>query len=352
MRLRRQRQRDDRRVGRVHLRIERRIGQVARQRRGGRIDRRLHILRGAVDVAVEVELQRDLADAEGARRRHRLQRRDLAELPLKRSGHQRGDGVGIGARQLRRHLDGREIDLRQRRDRQPPVAETAAQHHRDAEQRGRDRPVNEWRRDAHCCVFGLAVPPPRCRRAAALPLRALTGGLSCRCFAAADRDLGAVGEAGKAGGHDALGRLKTLADHRLRLVLFLHRNRPHRDGIVVLDDVHEGAVRTALHRAGRDHHDLLQRVDQQPHIDELPGPELQVGVGKFGLELHRAGGLVDLIVDDPEHAAVDHRVVVRALRFDRRADLCRRRSLTWERSCCGRVEQHRDRLQLRDDNNC
>src|SRR4029453_7221161 len=83
------------------------------------------------------------------------------------------------------------------------------------------------------------APLPPC---SALPLRTLTGGLSRWGFAATDRDLGAIGEADKTGRHDALGRLKTLADHRLRLVLFLHRNRPHRDSIVILDDVHEGAI--------------------------------------------------------------------------------------------------------------
>ena len=63
-------ERHDRRVGRVHLGIDRRIGQVARQRRAGGIDRRLHVLRGGIDVAVELELQRDLADPERARRGH------------------------------------------------------------------------------------------------------------------------------------------------------------------------------------------------------------------------------------------------------------------------------------------
>src|SRR6476619_7300959 len=162
------------------------------------------------------------------------------------------------------------------------------------------------------CGSAVAPLPP----SAALPLRTLTGGLCRWCFAAADRDPGAVGEADKPGRHDALRRLKALADHGLCLVLFLHRYRPHRDGIVVLDDIHEGAVWTPLDRTCRDHHHLLQRVDQQPDIEELTGPELQVGIGKFGLELHSACGLVDLIVDDPERAAIDHVVVVRALRFD------------------------------------
>ena len=46
-----ERQREDRRVGRVHLRVDRRVGQGGRQRAGGGVDRGLHVLRGAVDVA-------------------------------------------------------------------------------------------------------------------------------------------------------------------------------------------------------------------------------------------------------------------------------------------------------------
>src|SRR5512134_1968693 len=90
------------------------------------------------------------------------------------------------------------------------------------------------------CVWSCraAAPLPPC---SALPLRTLTGGLSCRRFTAADRDFGAIGDADKPSRHDTLGRLETFTDHRLRLVLFLHCNRPDRDGIVILDDVHEGA---------------------------------------------------------------------------------------------------------------
>ena len=100
-------------------------------------------------------------------------RRDLAELPLQRRGHQRGDGVGVGARQLGGDLDGRKIDLRQRGNRQPPVTEPAAQHHRDAKQRGGDRPVDEGRGDAHCCGFGLVLD----RRAAAAARRFVASGV-------------------------------------------------------------------------------------------------------------------------------------------------------------------------------
>ena len=151
-----QRQRHDRLVGRVHLGIGRGIGQVARQRRARGVDGRLHVLGGGIDVAVEHELQRDLADAVGGGRGHAGERRDLPELALERRGDQVGGGLGIGARQLGRHLDGREIDLRQRGDRQPPVAEHAAQRHGKAQQRGGDRTPDEGTRDAHCVVLPSA----------------------------------------------------------------------------------------------------------------------------------------------------------------------------------------------------
>ncbi|MGY3359021.1 hypothetical protein ACVWZK_005684 [Bradyrhizobium sp. GM0.4] len=129
-----QRQRHHRRIGRVHLGVGRRIRQRLGQHAGRRVDRSLDVLGGTVDVAVEIELQRDLADAERARRVHRRQRRDLAELPLQGRGDQRGDHVGARAGQLRRHLHGREIDLRQRGHRQREIAEQPANQKRDAEQ--------------------------------------------------------------------------------------------------------------------------------------------------------------------------------------------------------------------------
>ena len=92
-----ERQGDDGRVGRVHLGVGRRVRQVARQRRAGRVDRRLHVLRRGIDVAPEIELQRDLAEPVRARRGHGRQRRDLPELALQRGGDQRRHGLRIGA---------------------------------------------------------------------------------------------------------------------------------------------------------------------------------------------------------------------------------------------------------------
>jgi hypothetical protein len=142
-RRRRQRQRQHRRIGGIHLGIDRRIGKIARQRRSGGVDGGLHVLAGGVDVAGKVELQCDLAHPIRTRRRHARQRGDLAELALQRRGDERRDRLGVGARKLGRHLDGRKVHLGQRRNGQQPVAEDAAEHHRDAEQRRGDRPDDE-----------------------------------------------------------------------------------------------------------------------------------------------------------------------------------------------------------------
>ena len=146
-----QRERQDRRIGRVHLGVGRRERQSARQRRAGGGDGGLHVLGGGVDVAVERELQRHLAT--GRATTTRSSSRAPGIWPSWRSsgaGDEVRHRVGIGAGQLRRHLDGREIDLRQRRDRQVHIAEPAGEQRRDGEQRRRDRPADEGRRDAHC----------------------------------------------------------------------------------------------------------------------------------------------------------------------------------------------------------
>lgn len=117
--------------------------------------------------------------------------------------------------------------------------------------------------------------------------------------------------------------------------------------IVVAERIDIAAVRAALHRRRGHDHGMLQRVDEDAHIDELARPELQLGIVEGRLDLHRAGCLVDLIVDDEQGAGVDDRriVGVERLDFDRslghgavdRAELLLRQ-----------IEDHRDRLNLSD----
>ena len=138
------RQGEDRRVGGVDscCRSAGSAGRAAGQFDGG-VDRRLHVLLGDVDVAVERELQRDVRAAEGARRGHLRQPGHLAELPLERRGHGRGHRLGARPGVERRDHDGRVVDLRQRRDRQLRVGDEAREQQADHQQRGRDRPPDE-----------------------------------------------------------------------------------------------------------------------------------------------------------------------------------------------------------------
>ena len=69
-RVRGQRQDHDRDGVRIGLAERRPRRQVVRQVGQRRIDRGLHVARGAVDVAVEIELERDAGVAERAARRH------------------------------------------------------------------------------------------------------------------------------------------------------------------------------------------------------------------------------------------------------------------------------------------
>ena len=160
-RLRRDRQDQDRRVAGVHLAEHGRRRHAARQHAGGSSDRRLHVLAGGVDVAAQDELEHDRRHAEAAGRRHRGHAGDTPELMLERDGdgglHRLRRGAGVG----RDDLDGRKVDVRQRRGRQRPVAEHAEQDDRDGEQPSRDRPMDEDSRDVHEVSPGRARPSPR-----------------------------------------------------------------------------------------------------------------------------------------------------------------------------------------------
>ena len=102
MRLRRQRQDQDRRVGRIDLAVGRIARQVGRQIGARGVDRRLHVARGAVDVAVEVELQRDARLADAALRGHLGDVGDLAEMAFERLGDAGRHRLGAGAGQASR----------------------------------------------------------------------------------------------------------------------------------------------------------------------------------------------------------------------------------------------------------
>ena len=111
-----ERQRNDGRVGRVHLAEARGSGQFRWQAAQGGGDLRLHVEGGAVDVAVKVELHDDVGVAVRRARRHQRHARDRCERALERSSDRSRHRLGIRARQLGGHRDRRVIDARQGRD--------------------------------------------------------------------------------------------------------------------------------------------------------------------------------------------------------------------------------------------
>ena len=354
-----QRQRDDRRVRRVHLGVGRRIGKIARQRRAGGVDRRLHVLRGAVDVAVEVELQRDLADAERARRGHHRQRRDLAELPLQRRRHQRGDGVGAGAGKLGGDLDGRKVDLRQRRHRQTTSSRASRPAWSRSQQRSRDRPPDERRRDAHSCASFDDDVANACRgRSACRPPVAPRRGhrLAAGRPAPARRwspppRLPAVSRAKPVvtTRSPASGRSRSPPGSQSCCDTVTGRTATVLSGCTTKTKMPFGPRCTAA--VGATTTCFSVSISSRT-LTNWPGQSCRSLVRELGLELDRAGGLVDLVVDHLELAAVDHRLVVGAEHFDRQGAPFGHRAVDVAELLLRQGEQHRDRLQLRDARRC
>ena len=124
------RKNEDRRVGRIELLVGWRRRHGLRQRLARRCDRGLHVLRREIDIAVEIELNRNRRGAEGAERGHLGDAGDLAELAFERRCDRGRHGFGAGPGQRRGDLHGREIDLRQRRHRQKPKGRYADKRHR------------------------------------------------------------------------------------------------------------------------------------------------------------------------------------------------------------------------------
>ena len=94
---------EDGRVGRVDLAVGRPRRQVGGQLAAGGVDRRLHVARGGVDVAVEVELERDLTSSPSELEDViSATPGDAPEAPLERRGDGRGHRLRAGARQRAR----------------------------------------------------------------------------------------------------------------------------------------------------------------------------------------------------------------------------------------------------------
>jgi hypothetical protein len=101
-----------------------------------------HVLRRVVHVALEVELDGDVAELLGAGAGEGADARHRAELLLQDVRDGRFDHLGIGTGQQRLHRDDRRIDVRELADRELAVADDAEQDERGAHHGGQHRPLD------------------------------------------------------------------------------------------------------------------------------------------------------------------------------------------------------------------
>ena len=151
-------QRQDRRVGRVDLGVDRRRGQIGGQKIAGGVDRRLHLLLGDVETDVEAELQGDDRGAGGALRHHLAQSSPSGRIAA-RAAPSPPKSSPPGSRRDRRSGPGSSDSRpRARPKRQEAKGHDADQQNRDHQKTGRDRAIDEdaGRVHAALALSGLA----------------------------------------------------------------------------------------------------------------------------------------------------------------------------------------------------
>src|SRR5882672_4735390 len=91
-------------------------------------------------------------------------------------------------------------------------------------------------------------------------------------------------------------------------------------------------------------------LDEQPRVDKLARPKLVRLVVKIRLELDRAGGLQDLVVDQAEHALIQLNRIILAIgeNCEWRLGLLLLLLDLWQ-ARLGQREDQRNRMKLRDD---
>ena len=135
---------EDRLIGRIDLGEGGRRGHALRQQARGLRDGRLHVHGGAVEVAAEVELQRDLGDAERVRSRSSSSSPAIIEN-LFSSGVATAAAIVSGLAPGRLAVTSRvgQIHVGQVADRQLAVGDRAEQGDRRHQQAGGDGPLDE-----------------------------------------------------------------------------------------------------------------------------------------------------------------------------------------------------------------
>ncbi len=150
--------------------------------------------------------------------------------------------------------------------------------------------------------------------------------------------------------HDLLTGGQAGFDHRLAIFCWPDLHRLHPDGFVRFDHVGIGALRPALHDAGRHDGRVLSGREDESRINKFSRPQFQILVRESGLQLHRAGRLIDLVVDHCERSLAD-RGGITAIECRHREDRSSRRlrSAISANPAPAR-ENDRDRFELRNHN--
>ncbi len=117
--------------------------------RASGIDGGLHIARGAVDVAIEIELEDDAGGPGAGGRGHLIDAGYAGELALEGRGHGGGHGLGVGTGEGRADGDDGVLDFRERGDGEKCVGDGAGDDDRDGEQEGGDGAPDEGRGEMH-----------------------------------------------------------------------------------------------------------------------------------------------------------------------------------------------------------
>src|SRR6476646_4421951 len=106
--------------------------------------------------------------------------------------------------------------------------------------------------------------------------------LAAAGLSAADLHRAAVPEIAEADRDDHFTGAEAGFDHRLPVVLQRDLDLPHPGPAVRSYDINDGLVGgVALDRARRHNDNLRQGFNQHAHVDELPRPELELGIGKL-----------------------------------------------------------------------
>jgi len=150
--------------------------------------------------------------------------------------------------------------------------------------------------------------------------------------------------------HDLLIGLEAGVNERLAAADLRDLDRPVLNRVVGIDDVGVGSTWTLLHSRCSDGQAVTPCIDEQPRIDELARPKPVRCVDKIRLELDRARGLQDLVVDEAEHALIEQGRIVLAVGENRERGLgFLLLLLDLRQNRFRESEDQRDRIDLRDD---